>query len=134
MKGKRHGFSWRPHIWKKLLIAISVIIIIIIVDKRLIYSDHNFTKTTRMLKDFDLSKLSKCCSNDFFMIIDITDFQITDFYISESPRKFLVPLIRLVTTNGSILLKIVKNGRGSKISKQSSRQEVWDELMEATES
>lgn len=132
MKGKRHGFSWRPHIWKKLLIAISVIIII--VDKRLIYSDHNFTKTTRMLKDFDLSKLSKCCSNDFFMIIDITDFQITDFYISESPRKFLVPLIRLVTTNGSILLKIVKNGRGSKISKQSSRQEVWDELMEATES
>ena len=77
-----------------------------------------------MLKDFDLSKLSKCCSNDFFMIIDITDFQITDFYISESPRKFLVPLIRLVTTNGSILLKIVKNGRGSKISKQSSRQEV----------
>ena len=132
MKGKRHGFSWRPHIWKKLLIAISVIIII--VDKRLIYSDHNFTKTTRMLKDFDLSKLSKCCSNDFFMIIEITDFQITDFYISESPRKFLVPLIRLVTTNGSILLKIVKNGRGSKISKQSSRQEVWDELMEATES
>ena len=132
MKGKRHGFSWRPHIWKKLLIAISVIIII--VDKRLIYSDDNFTKTTRMLKDFDLSKLSKCCSNDFFMIIDITDFQITDFYISESPRKFLVPLIRLVTTNGSILLKIVKNGRGSKISKQSSRQEVWDELMEATES
>ena len=133
MKGKKHGFSWRSHIWKKLLIAIPVIIIIIIVDKRLIYSDHNFTKTTRMLKDFDLSKLSKCCSNDFFMIIDITDFQITDFYISESPRKFLVPLIRLVTTNGSILLKIVKNDRGSKISKESSRQE-WDELMEATES
>lgn len=133
MKGKKHGFSWRSHIWKKLLIAIPVIIIIIIVDKILIYSDHNFTKTTRMLKDFDLSKLSKCCSNDFFMIIDITDFQITDFYISESPRKFLVPLIRLVTTNGSILLKIVKNDRGSKISKESSRQE-WDELMEATES
>lgn len=132
MKGKKHGFSWRSHIWKKLLIAIPVIIIII-VDKILIYSDHNFTKTTRMLKDFDLSKLSKCCSNNFFMITDITDFQITGFYISESPRKFLVPLIRLVTTNGSILLKIVKNDRGSKISKESSRQE-WDELMEATES
>ena len=88
MKGKKHGFSWRSHIWKKLLIAIPVIIIIIIVDKILIYSDHNFTKTTRMLKDFDLSKLSKCCSNNFFMITDITDFQITDFYISESQENF----------------------------------------------
>ena len=45
-----------------MVVLIAIPVIIIIVDKRLIYRDHNFTKTTRMLEDFHLPKLSKCCS------------------------------------------------------------------------